>query len=114
MENEYKFFAGHRTFGPDVVGGENAKFFYSKALESSFNVLGVNIFPFSGGVFVFCAAGELKTPAAGEAAEVAGQEPPVDVGSRRECGFIKIPRHNGFASNGNFANTVGGRIHDAH
>src|SRR5258708_602327 len=49
-----------------------------------------------------------------EAPEVACQEPPVDDGFRREFRFIQITRHNGFAANGNFADTVGGRIHDAH
>src|SRR5216683_7404276 len=49
-----------------------------------------------------------------EATEVAGQEPSVDDGFRREFRFIQVTRHNGFASNGNFANTVGGRILDAH
>src|SRR5712692_9577471 len=49
-----------------------------------------------------------------EAPEVAGQKPTVDDGFRREFRFIQITRHNGFAANGNLANTVGGRIHDAH
>src|SRR5712664_2260575 len=49
-----------------------------------------------------------------EAPEVAGQEPAVDDGFRREFRLIQVARHNGFASNGNFADTVGGRIHDAH
>src|SRR5260370_30492265 len=113
MENEYKFFAGHRTFGPDVVGGKNPEFFYSKALENGFNVLGIDIFSFFGDDHVFLAAGELQMTRLVEAAEVASQEPPVDDGFRREFRFIQITRHNGFAANGNFANTVGSRIHDA-
>ena len=49
-----------------------------------------------------------------EAAEVAGQEPPIDDGFRREFRLIQVARHDGLASNGNFANAVGCRIYDAH
>src|SRR5712692_2083596 len=50
----------------------------------------------------------VKTP------EVAGHEPTVDDSFRREFGLIQVAGHDGLTSNGNFANAVGGRIHDAH
>src|SRR5712664_4497230 len=114
MEDEHKLFANHRTLWPDVVGGENAKFLDSKALENCFNVLGINIFSFFGDDHVFLAARELQVASLVEAAKVAGQQPAVDDGFRRKFRLIHIARHDGFASNRNFANTVGGRIYDAH
>jgi len=49
-----------------------------------------------------------------EAPEVAGHQPAVNDGFRSEFRLIQVARHDGFASNGNFANTVDGRIHNAH
>src|SRR5713226_3045779 len=49
-----------------------------------------------------------------KAAEVAGQEPTIDDGFRREFRLIQVTRHHGLAANRNFADAVGGRIYDAH
>src|SRR5207245_749934 len=46
MERKDKLLTNHRTSWPDVIGGENAKFFYREALENSFDVLGINILTF--------------------------------------------------------------------
>src|SRR5258708_39244045 len=114
MQNEHKLFSNHRTFRPNVVGSENAKFLDRKALENNFDVLGIDIFPFFSDDHIFLAASELQVARFVEAAEVAGQEPPVDDGFRRQFRLIQVARHHGFAANRNFANAVGGRIHDAH
>src|SRR5258708_40221383 len=53
-------------------------------------------------------------PGSVKASEVASQKPSVDDGFLREFWFIQIAGHDGFASNSNFANAVGSRIHDAH
>src|SRR5260370_19060685 len=50
----------------------------------------------------------VKTP------EIAGHKPAVDDGFRREFRFIQIAGHDRFAADGNFANAVSSRIHDAH
>src|SRR6267378_1398037 len=113
MEYEHKFFVGHRPFWPNVVGGENAKFLDGKTFESGFDVLGIDILPFFGDDHVFLAAGELQVASPVETAKVAGQEPAVDDGFRREFRFIQIARHDGLASNGDFANAVGSGIYDA-
>src|SRR6267143_1607398 len=114
MEYEHKFFVGHRSFWPNVVGGENAKFLDGKTFESGFDVLGIDILPFFSDDHVFLAAGEMQVASLVEAAKVAGQEPAVDDGFRREFRFIQVARHDGLASNGDFANAVGGGIYDAH
>src|SRR6267378_7001224 len=49
-----------------------------------------------------------------EAPEVAGHQPAVNDSLRREFRLIQVARHDGFASNSDFANTVSGGIHDAH
>src|SRR5467141_589500 len=113
MEYEHKFFVGHRSFWPNVVGGENAKFLDGKTFESGFDVLGIDILPFFSDDHVFLAAGEMQVASLVEAAKVAGQEPAVDDGFRREFRFIQIARHDGLASNGDFANAVGSGIYDA-
>src|SRR5713226_9725141 len=114
MEHENKFFATHRTFQPNVVGGENTKLFDREALENSFNILRINIFPFFSDDHVFLAARELQTTRIVESPEVAGKQPAVNDGFRREFGLIQIAGHDGLASNGNFANAVGSWIHNAH
>src|SRR5258708_25870859 len=53
-------------------------------------------------------------PLAVKTAEIAGHKPAVDDGFRREFRFIQIAGHDGFAADGNFANAIGSRIHDAH
>src|SRR2546421_277248 len=114
MEHQHKFFVNHRTFWPNIVGGENAQFFDSKAFENSFDIFGVNIFSFLGNDHVFLAARELQVAHLVETPEVAGQEPTFDDGFRREFRLIQIARHDGLAANSNFANAVNRRIHDAY
>ena len=49
-----------------------------------------------------------------EAAEVPGHQPAVNDGFRRKFRLVQVARHHRLASNGNFANAVGSRIHNAH
>ena len=49
-----------------------------------------------------------------ETPEVAGQQPTVNYGFRREFRLIQVARHDGLASNGNFANAIRGRVDNAH
>src|SRR5437588_1607640 len=114
MENQHKFLASVRRFGPDVVGGENAKFLYRKALENGFDVLGINVFPFFGDDHVFLAPRQLQMTRAVEAAKVTGQEPAVDDRFRREFRLIQVARHDCLAANRDFADAVDGGVHDAY
>src|SRR5882757_4044576 len=112
MQHQNKFFANHRTLWPDVVDRENAKLFDREAREHSFNVFGINIFAFFCHDHVFLAARELQMTRAVKTAEVAGQKPAINDGFRGEFRFIQIAGHYGFATNSNFANAVGSRIHE--
>src|SRR2546430_10077365 len=110
VQRQHKFFAGHRSFWPDVVGGEHAKFFHRKALEYGFDVFGINIFPFFGDDHVFLATCELQMTLAVKAAEVAGQKPAVDDGFGRKFRLIQVAGHDGLAADTNFTDAVGGGI----
>src|SRR5207302_7408415 len=114
VQRQHKFFAGHRSFWPDVVGGEHAKFFHRKALEYGFDVFGINIFPFFGDDHVFLATCELQMTLAVKAAEVAGQKPAVDDGFGRKFRLIQVAGHDGLAADTNFTDAVGGGIQNAH
>src|SRR5438105_14419714 len=77
VQRQHKFFAGHRSFWPDVVGSKHAKFFHRKALEYDFDVFGINIFPFFSTDHVFIAPSELQMTRAVKASEVDDPKPAV-------------------------------------
>ncbi len=71
MKDEEQLFADHGALRPNVIGGEDAEFFYWEAFEGSFDVFGIDVLALFGDDHVFLAAEELKMAGGIEAAEVA-------------------------------------------
>src|SRR5450432_2744354 len=105
-QNQDQAFASQFFFRPDVVRGKHAVLLHRKSIENSFNILGINVLTALGDDHVLLAPEELKMSSTVKSPQIAGDQPAVNDGLKREFRVVQIMRHDCLAANRDFAHAL--------